>query len=425
MKLLNNEKVINIMSNTLNHVDGRLVDHGERVAYLIYKILKRQGKYDGAKLRDICLLAMLHDVGAYKTEEIDRMVIFETLDVWEHSIYGSLFLKYFSPLKDLSPVILFHHAECNELSYLEDEELQILSQLISLCDRADVFAIRNTKNKLFLKHIEKYRNVKYRDDIIDMYLAAGINIETIFDEMASDDTFNNIFHKTPLTIKEAIEYIDMIVYTIDFRSSQTVIHTLSTVCIAEVLARKLGLSEDEINTVKTGAVLHDIGKVGIPLHILESNEKISDEDMNIMKTHVNFTGEIIDGNVDDDVKNIAINHHEKLNGNGYPNQLNAQKISQLDRIVAIADIFSALCKERSYKAEFPKDKVIGIISDMAGQHQIDPKIASVAIDNYDEIIETVKKEAAPIIRAYDDMKTEYSQIRKDLIKIGQQNIKTL
>jgi len=425
LKLLNNEKVINIMSNTLNHVDGRLVDHGERVAYLIYKILKRQGKYDGAKLRDICLLAMLHDVGAYKTEEIDRMVIFETLDVWEHSIYGSLFLKYFSPLKDLSPVILFHHAECNELSYLEDEELQILSQLISLCDRADVFAIRNTKNKLFLKHIEKYRNVKYRDDIIDMYLAAGINIETIFDEMASDDTFNNIFHKTPLTIKEAIEYIDMIVYTIDFRSSQTVIHTLSTVCIAEVLARKLGLSEDEINTVKTGAVLHDIGKVGIPLHILESNEKISDEDMNIMKTHVNFTGEIIDGNVDDDVKNIAINHHEKLNGNGYPNQLNAQKISQLDRIVAIADIFSALCKERSYKAEFPKDKVIGIISDMAGQHQIDPKIASVAIDNYDEIIETVKKEAAPIIRAYDDMKTEYSQIRKDLIKIGQQNIKTL
>jgi len=425
MKLLSNEKVINIMSNTLNHVDGRLVDHGERVAYLMFKILKKQGKYDDKRLRDICVLAMLHDVGAYKTEEIDRMVFFETQDVWEHSIYGSLFLKYFSPLKDLYPVILFHHAECSELSYLEDEELKTLAQLISLCDRADVFAVHGSDNELFLKHMEKFRNIKYRDDIVDMYLAADINIEKTFDEMATDDAFNSIFHKTPLTEEEATEYIDMIVYTIDFRSSQTLIHTLSTVCIAEALARKLDLSEDEINAVKTGAVLHDIGKVGIPLHILESNEKINDEDMKIMKTHVDFTKEIIEGNVDEEIKSIAINHHEKLNGNGYPNQLDSQAIALFDRIVAIADIFSALCKERSYKVEFPKDKVIGILNDMVKQEHIDSKIASIAIDNYDEIIETVKKEAAPIIKTYDYMTADYLQIRKNLIGNVQQNIKTL
>jgi len=416
MKLLSNEKVIDIMSNTLNHVDDRLMDHGERVAYLLYRVLEPQGKYICKQMRNICVLAMLHDIGAYKTEEINKMVIFETKDVWEHSIYGSLFLKYFSPLKELSSVILFHHALCSELTYLEDEEIKVLAQLISLCDRADVFAVHGGKNKSFLKYLEKYRNIRYRDDIADMYLAAGINIESVFDEIESDDAFNNIFHRTPLSEEEAIEYIDMIIYSIDFRSSQTVIHTLSTVCIAEVMAKKMGLSEDDMNKVKTGAVFHDIGKVGIPLHILESSEKLSDEDMSIMRTHVNFTGEILDGNVDEETKNIAINHHERLNGEGYPNRLDTQTIALLERIVAIADIFSALCKERSYKGEFPKEKVIGILSDMAERNLLDPEVTSIAIDNYDEIIEIVKKEAEPIIKAYDQMNEEFDQIRAEILE---------
>ena len=416
MKLLSNEKVINIMSNTLNHVDGRLVDHGERVAYLLYKVLKQpKSMFNNRQLRDICILAMLHDVGAYKTEEIDKMVIFETRDVWEHSIYGSLFLKHFSPLKELSPVVLFHHASCKELPYLEYEDLQVLANLISLCDRADVFAVHNGKNEKFLKHINKYRNIKYRSDLVDMYLAADINIESTFDEMMSDDEFNDIFHKTPLTEKEATEYIDMIVYSIDFRSSQTVIHTISTVSIAEYLAKKMGLNEEDVNKVKTGATLHDIGKIGVPLHILESTEKLSDREMSIMRTHINFTDDILDGNVDEDIKRIAVNHHEKLNGEGYPNQINGQMIANTDRIVAIADIFSALCRARTYKSEFPKEKVIGILSDMAEQNLIDPEIVSIAVDNFDEIAAIIKKDAEPIIKAYEEMNEEYTYIRDELL----------
>jgi len=416
MKLLKNEKVIDIMSNTLNHVDGRLMDHGERVAYLLYRVLKQRGDYSDEQLRDICILAMLHDVGAYKTEEIDNLIRFETQDVWEHSIYGSLFLKYFSPLKDLSPVVLFHHAECSMLHYLKDEKLQILAQLISLCDRADVFVNNGGKDEKFGVYIEIYRGIKYRDDIVDMFVDANINIETVFDEMKADSTFNNIFHRTPLTEEEAIGYIDMIVYSIDFRSSQTVNHTLATVCVAEFLARKLGLSEDEINKVKTGAILHDIGKVGVPLHILESVDKLNDNEMNIMRNHVTFTEEIISGNVDDDVKFIAINHHEKLNGEGYPNRLDKHSIYFFDRIVAIADIFSALSKARSYKKEFKKDKVVGILNDMVELNHIDRDIATLAINNFEEIVETIKKETEPIIKAYDDMNKEYKRIRKELAK---------
>jgi len=417
MQLLKNEMIVNIMENTLNQVDARLMDHGKRVAYLMYKILSQHFEYDDRKLHDICILSFLHDVGAYKTEEIDKMVIFETLDVWEHSISGYLFIKYFSPLKDLAPVILFHHATCNELTLLDDSEIKTFAQLVSLCDRADIYALHNGSNNNFISHINKNRNIKYHDDIIDMYLSSGINIENVFDGIDTDKKFIDLFQNTPLTADEVDGYLNMVTYSIDFRSSQTVIHTVSAACIAEVLAELSGANEKEKEKVRTGAMLHDIGKVGIPLHILESTNRLSDSEMDIMRTHVEITEKILDDNVDDEIKNIAINHHEKLNGTGYPKKLKLEDINFFDRIVAIADIISALCGVRNYKGEYPKEKVVGILEDMSEQNLLDPHIISITIDNFEKIINSVKKEADPVINAYNNMNNEYLQIRKELANL--------
>ena len=411
MQLLKNEKVIDIMEKTLNYVDSRLIDHGKRVAYLMFKLLEPLRKYDDKQLCDICILAMLHDVGAYKTEEIDKMVIFETIDVWEHSIYGYLFLRYFSPLKELSPVILFHHAECDEVVYL-DPSHQLLAQLISLCDRADVFVQHKGTAEGFKAHIQKYRDLKYRGDIVDMFLESGINIDCVYDDIDSDEAFNQVFRHTPLTEDEVNGYIKMIIFSIDFRSSQTVIHTVATTCIAGILAGYLGADEDEIRKIKTGAMLHDIGKIGIPLHILESTERLNDSDMKIMRTHVDITEEILSGNVGEDIKHIATRHHEKLCGAGYPKQLRNEDIALYDRIVSIADIFSALCGVRSYKNAFSKEKIIGVLSDMSGA--LDPEIVSLTIKHFDHILEEVNRESLPIIEKYNAMNEEYQQIRKEV-----------
>ena len=411
MQLIANEKIIDIMEQTLNHVDARLINHGKRVAYLIYKVLKQQSGFDAKQLHDICILSMLHDVGAYKTEEIDKMVIFETRDVWDHSIYGYLFLNYFSPLKNLAPAILFHHAECDAIEYLEDPAHKVLAQLISLCDRADVFSLHGGGDAAFRAYMDKYRDIKYRGDIVDMFHAANINIDNIFGSIDSDKPFNDIFRGMPLTEDEVGGYIKMIIYSIDFRSSQTVIHTVSAACIAGILASMTGADENDIIKVRTGAMLHDIGKVGIPLHILESTGKLSDSDMKVMMTHVDFTEKILDGNVNDDIKRIAVRHHEKLNGTGYPKHLDFNDITCFERIVSIADIFSALCGTRSYKGAYPKEKVIGILSDMSGKNLIDSHIVSLAIDNFDTIIELLETEVKPIIDIYYAMDRENLQMR--------------
>jgi len=415
MRLLKNEKVINIMQKTLNYVDSRLINHGTRVAYLIFKTLKPQNKFDDKQLRDICILAMLHDIGAYKTEEIDKMVIFETVNVWEHSIYGYLFLKYFSPLKELSPAILFHHADCGDLNCIDPSHRE-LAQLISLCDRADVFLQTSNDLNEFYEYIKKHRDKKFFSDVIDMFLSANIDFGKIDEGINSDKDFTKTFYETPMSAKEADDYIKMIIFSIEFRSSSTVIHTIATACISRILAQLCGFNESDIEKVVTSAMLHDIGKVGIPVNILESPNKLDANEMEIMRTHVDITEKIISENVDEEVKTIAVNHHEKLDGSGYPKKISASDISIFDRILITADIFSALCGIRSYKGVFSKEKIVDILNYMSTQGYIDSNMVSLAINNFEYIVKELEKESQPVIETYNKLNNEYSEILENVKK---------
>ena len=82
--------------------------------------------------------------------------------------------------------------------------------------------------------------------------------------------------------------------------------------------------------------------------------------------------------------------------------------------MVIADIFSALCGSRSYKTAFPKERIISILSDMSCQNLIDPEIAALSIEHYDEIIEAVNRESQPVMQAYNDMNEEYQRLRNEV-----------
>ena len=102
-----------------------------------------------------------------------------------------------------------------------------------------------------------------------------------------------------------------------------------------------------------------------------------------MKTHIILTGNIIGGHVSDNVYKIAMRHHEKLDGKGYPYGIKEEELSLAEKIVAVADIFSALTGKRSYKDSMPKDKVISIMQQMAQNYQIAEDVVKVLIHNYE------------------------------------------
>ncbi|WP_124065646.1 HD domain-containing phosphohydrolase [Clostridium sp. E02] len=413
-KSINNKSVLGIIRRFCNYIDPRLTEHGSHVAYLVFRMLGKTGEYSKPELRNICFAAQLHDIGAYKTEEISRMLQFETNDVWDHSFYGYLFIRYFSPLHEFAPAVLLHHTAWK---YLEQEEalspkLKNLCQAIHIADRIDV-SMSVEKHSLVetLQSLNNGTGTIFAPHMLD--LANKLNFkESIEEEWRKDEEYFDFLSKLPLSSNEITEYFKMLVFIIDFRSHYTVTHTIATTSISYELGLLLSLSEESLNQVLCGSLLHDLGKIAIPVEILEYPGKLSTQAMTIMRTHVNLTEKIFGGNIDETIQRIALRHHEKLNGTGYPNQLTADDLTTEERLVAIADIISALTGTRSYKGSFPKERIVSILSKMRDDGLVDPFIVNLALQNLDHILEITTIRSKPLLEIYEKLRSEYLYISK-------------
>lgn len=408
----NNKGVLGIIRRFCNYIDPRLTEHGSHVAYIISRMLKDTGQYTKQELRDICFLAQLHDIGAYKTEEISRMLQFETDDIWDHSFYGYLFIRYFSPLKELAPAVLLHHITWNFLEQgdVPSTKLKDLSQILHIADRIDVsMSLEKRSWKETLKLITQGTNNIFAPHIVD--LAARLDFkDSIENEWRKDSEYFDSLTSIPLSEEESTEYLKMLVFIIDFRSHHTVTHTITTTSISYELGKLLSLNEEQLNQVLCGSLLHDLGKIAIPVEILEYPGKLSQKAMGIMRTHVNFTEKIFGGSIDQAIERIALRHHEKLNGSGYPKRLKAEDLTTEERLVAIADIISALTGTRSYKASFPTDDILTILTKMKNDDLLDESIVDLATEHLDDILDTTFIRCQPILSIYEKLRKEYESL---------------
>jgi HD-GYP domain-containing protein (c-di-GMP phosphodiesterase class II) len=411
-KNLNNKGILDIIRRFCNYIDPRLTEHGSHVAYIISRMLQDTGQYTKQELRDICFLAQLHDIGAYKTEEISRMLQFETDDIWDHSFYGYLFIRYFSPLKELAPAVLLHHITWNFLEQgdMPSTKLKDLSQILHIADRIDVsMSLENRSWKETFQLIIQGTNNIFAPHIVD--LAARLDFkDSIENEWRKDSEYFDSLTSIPLSEEESTEYLKMLVFIIDFRSHHTVTHTITTTSISYELGKLLSLNEEQLNQVLCGSLLHDLGKIAIPVEILEYPGKLSQKAMGIMRTHVNFTEKIFGGSIDKTIERIALRHHEKLNGSGYPKKLKAEDLTTEERLVAIADIISALTGTRSYKASFPTDDILSILTRMKDDDLLDESIVDLATEHLDDILYTTFIRCQPILSIYEKLRKEYESL---------------
>lgn len=409
---IDNRGVLGIVRRACNYVDARLVDHGFRVACIVSRILARLGGYTEKEMRDICILALYHDIGAYKTEEISRMLEFETRNMQEHSIYGYLFIKYFTPLQEVAPGVLFHHTTWSRLQELPgvSPENKRLAQIMYIADRADVcLEEEGCSYQEFARRLLAGRGVRYSPEIADIVLAEDF-LELSSEREAWEAELWEKIWKVPFTKEEIRKYLDMVIYTIDFRSRHTVTHTMTTTSISYELAKRMELKGRALSDIYFGSLLHDLGKIGIPVEILEFPGKLSPQAMRIMRAHVELTGLILGPDVEEKIRKIAMRHHEKLDGSGYPLGLTAMDLSLEERIVAVADIVSALAGTRSYKEAFSRERIVGIIGKMKEDGLIDGSIVDVMTDNFDDIMGKTGVRCQPIMDMYQDIQREYQEL---------------
>lgn len=407
--VVNSNNISGLIERTLNYVDPRLVDHGKRVASLVYGMLEAQKKYSAKDMQDICILAMLHDIGAYKTEEINRMTQFESEDIWEHSIYGYLFLANLSPLKEWARAIMFHHVAAVHLPDTLEERIREAAQMISLADRIDIYLQENTDPPNLFVSLEKVRDTKFDSHILDLFYEAERQF-SLLACLEEEKDFHKILPNVQLSGKECEEYLRMMIFAIDFRSQHTVTHTITTTRISCCAASHMGLSDVQIHNIFYGALLHDLGKIGIPVEILEYPGKLSSQAMAVMRTHVDLTEKILGGTIDEEITRIALRHHEKLDGSGYPRGLTGDALTIEERIVAVSDIVSALLGTRSYKEAFSKEKTLSILEEQVAERKIDSDVVAALKANFDTVLEEVEDSCRPILDTYYGLRKEYQYL---------------
>lgn len=149
------------------------------------------------------------------------------------------------------------------------------------------------------------------------------------------------------------------------------------------IGRLLGLSSTRLNELRHAAPLHDVGKIGVPISILNKPGSLTTEEMDVVKTHTLLGHRILDGSrwpVIQCAAHIALSHHESWDGSGYPNRIAGEKIPLDARIVAVADVFDALLSQRSYKPAWEESLVITTMREMRGT-RFDPDILDVFLAN--------------------------------------------
>ncbi len=215
-----------------------------------------------------------------------------------------------------------------------------------------------------------------------------LNKDGGFDEEDAKDveTFSKLIGKKLLSTwkyeqfsKELKTILLAIADAIDKRDNYTHQHSKNVALYSVEIARKVGLSQEKLEKLEFSAILHDVGKIGIPDRILRKPGKLTDEEFAYIKNHTVYGAEILSHirYVDKDIISGALEHHEKLDGSGYPYGKKGEEIGLFGRIIAVADIFDALSSKRTYKEGWQINDVIKILKEDSQKGKLDEEFVKV------------------------------------------------
>lgn len=199
------------------------------------------------------------------------------------------------------------------------------------------------------------------------------------------------FRSTVMDLKKAnsdlqdayIETIHRLAIAAEYKDTDTGNHIFRVSRYSQLLSDLLGLPAETRQNISYAAPMHDIGKIGIPDEILCKPSKLTFAEFEIMKTHTTIGAKILTGSTSEIIgiaHQIALTHHEKWDGTGYPRQLKGEEIPLVGRIVGLVDCFDALTMKRPYKKAFSLDTAFAIIREDSGKH-FDPQLVELFCNN--------------------------------------------
>jgi len=418
MEIISAIDLFKINQAILKKIDKDLVNHGEETAYIAYKIAKELG-YSNDKIEQIIRVSILHDIGAYKTEEIKNLKKFEVSNTGRHSIYGYIILNNSKIFKEMSDAVLYHHHPYKKKDkFVKGMKVPQEAFLIGLADRVSIFCtLLNYDEKRIINNLQRLNKSLFKPSHIDA-LFRLIKKEGLINDIGNSTyklKLNKKLESIKINLDNAKKYLIFLPLSIDFFSFETSIHTVSVSSIAKKICEKMNLSEEYKNKIEIGAYLHDLGKVCTPKYILEKEGKLTKDEFEIIKQHAVYSRYILEeASINKELIDLACNHHEKLDGSGYPRGLKEEELSIGDKIISISDIFCALTEKRIYKNPFSKDEVLSILYNMSNSNHIDKNLVKIVDKNYEEFLECIIKNRNGYEKILNDMVKTYHYIASEM-----------
>lgn len=392
-----------------------LKNHHRRTANIAFLIGRRMGLKD-KELSNLVLAASIHDIGALNITERDQLIHADVENPYPHCIMGYEMLKSFSPFYEIARIIKYHHIKYNDKRFINDD-VPIQSHILHLADRVEILIdpseyVLMQRGQITHQITERTEKV-FHPDVVDAFLQCS---KTDGFWLQIDDSMRDLFKKCEFTVEveTGLDVIKDFTLTlariIDFRSEYTASHSYTVGLVAEYIGQLLGKDPLYVDKLKIAGFLHDIGKLGIDNDILNKPGKLTAEEYQMIKSHSFYTNKILtEIQGFEDINYWAKHHHEKADGSGYPFGLELEKFDDGIKIIAYADILSALTENRPYRRPLTMDEAFDILKEQFSK-TIDEELYSLLEKHKDELKWIIDDSHTYARHLYDSAMQAYNEV---------------
>jgi len=378
---VNLSETIFYLSDAFSLVGGDLVDHAKRVAFMALECAKELN-WDDKQKDHLFLASILHDCGVSKTETYERILNFEGVNAGNHSARGAELLNASTSLAYLSECVLHHHVDWNVLKGIDlSDKVKLAANCINMLDTTDFLTLYFQREKSnILLHRDRIRrkvadgnNRVFNPQLVDVFMKVS-QPEAFW--LVLDKGLCSSYTKSWVEGKQQsnIDFADLksviLLYSnmVDAKSFYTKQHSEGVASLSRCLGELFKLNEHSCDKLELAGLLHDLGKLRVPEYILDKPDKLTEEELFIVKRHSFDTYDIIkDIRGFEEISLWASQHHERIDGSGYPFQYKHQQLSLEARIIAVADVFQSFTQDRPHREKLlPEDILIILKQEMNG-----------------------------------------------------------
>ncbi len=381
------DQLVRAFSRTVDLVGVDDIQHGKRVAFMALACAETMG-LGQAETTELCRAGLLHDCGV-SSSSVHKQLINEL--EWKgsdlHCRIGAMRMQQFAHFAPMADVILYHHTRWEDLKNLIiPDKIKIHANLIFLADRVDALAaLHQNKNRLaakdaICKKVFDLRDIYFHPELVDIFIASSLT-EAFWITMEPTH-LDDFMAQQPGDLNEIAIDTDglkviagLFAQIVDAKSQYTAEHSCCVASLSRYLAHKCGLSEESCLKVEVAGLLHDLGKLQVSDEILEFEGPLNHEALATMRHHSYVTYQILkEIRGLEDIALWAADHHEKLDGSGYPFHKTAKDLCLESRIIAVADIFQALAQNRPYRSPQSMEEILEYLKTRGDRGQLDSEL---------------------------------------------------